>query len=76
MKECPMLELIESKKTEEKDSANWQIVPSSPMITSEDLEQLVPGTLERERQFDEIIREIRAIGPYFFERSKLPEDLR
>lgn len=68
-----ILNLIQPEKM---DSAQWQIVPSSSPLTPEELEQLMPGTLERERQFDKLVREIRAIGPFFFERSKLPEDLR
>ena len=47
-----------------------------PGLTPEELERLFPGTLERQRQLDRLVREVRAFGNRFILRDALPPDLR
>lgn len=47
-----------------------------PGLSMEELEALFPGTIERQRKLDRLVREVRAFGSFFVYRDALPEDLR
>lgn len=47
-----------------------------PGLSMEELEVLFPGTIERQRRLDRLVREVRAFDGFCISRDALPEDLR
>lgn len=47
-----------------------------PGLSMEEFEVLFPGTIERQRRLDRLVREVRAFGGFCISRDALPEDLR
>ncbi len=47
-----------------------------PPLSDDELEQLLPGSRQRQRDLDQLVRDVRAFGPFFIFRSALPPDLR